>query len=65
MILKLKKEIYTFFNLEKAIDAFSSYSLITVTEDSLEWTVVFSDCKYDPKLTLCEFENYLIDLENT
>ena len=60
----MKKEIYHFANIEAAIHAFEDGCTIAVTEQELQFILDFSACRADELLTIKEFENYMIGLEN-
>ena len=63
--LVLKKEIYSACTIETAVSAFRNIASITVESQSQQFVLQFSDCKTDTDLTIKEFENYLIGLENS
>ncbi len=62
--LKLSKDIYSIQGIEKTIGAYSGYATMEIYNRGAHWRVTFSACKYDEKLTVKEFENYLIGMEN-
>lgn len=62
--LELKNNIYSEKNVKKAICAYKEYGDIRVQYKREKVLLIFSNCKYDEKLTAREFENYLIGLEN-
>lgn len=49
----------------EAAAAYSALASIEVQKVTDSYMLLFSDCKYDEQTTVCEFENYLIGLENT
>lgn len=62
--LILKKEIYSVKSIETAILAFRDIASITFFDQAPQFILQFSNCKADMDLTIKEFENYLIGLEN-
>ena len=62
--IRLSKEIYSEKCIKKAIADYSSLAKIDYTQNGGIWKISFAQCKYDEMRTLCEFENYLIELEN-
>lgn len=58
------KELYKYANILSAIDAYKNIARIGIHETESYWKLVFSDCVYGTVRTICEFENYLIGLEN-
>lgn len=63
--IKINKELYSLKTLESAKEMYANLAYINRDEDSKYWILSFSKCKYDEMLTIREFENYLIGLENT
>ena len=64
MELKISKQIYARSSIDTAVSAFRNHAKIQIRETLSYWCLLFRHCKYDPKLTMKEFENYLIGLEN-
>ena len=62
--LKLSKAIYSIQGIKETIGAYSGYATMEIHNRGAHWGVMFSACKYDEKLTVKEFENYLIGMEN-
>ena len=62
--LLLNKEIYHFTNIEAAIYDFQDCATITVAEQEQQFILNFSNSRADEELTIKEFENYVIGLEN-
>lgn len=62
--LKLSKAIYSIEDIKKTVGAYSGYATMEIHNKGEHWGVMFSACKYDEKLTVKEFENYLIGMEN-
>lgn len=63
-MMKLNKDIFTRPAISNAIRAYGQLADIRVDEDPDYWILKFDHCQYDRKRTECEFENYLIGLEN-
>ncbi len=63
--LELNREIYSIHNIERVAKAYENYAEIKIYSGDETVQVVFKNCKYDFKVTMKEFENYLINLENT
>lgn len=60
--LKLNKKIYNIKFIEECTGNFNDIVKINL-EDNLDyWILHFSESIYDSKVTIKEFENYLIDL---
>lgn len=62
--LNLKKCIYSKKNVLKAIDEYKNLCHIDILDATEKMILVFKECLYDEKLTVNEFENYVIGLEN-
>ena len=62
--LKLSLEIYSISNIEKTCRVYKDYAKIRISKKESEVEVLFDNCKYDSWLTIKEFENYLIVVEN-
>ena len=62
--LKLNKEIYSNHKIVKAMSVYSGFAEMEMHNGGKYSLIVFSKCKYDEDLTIKEFENYLIGLEN-
>ena len=65
MILRLNKQIFDYGTVVTAIKAYMDLATITIDDDRLYWVCSFYDCVYPESLTICEFENYVIDLMNS
>ncbi len=63
--LLLSKEIYKRELIEETILQFREICSITVEDRDGYFICWFSKCAYPVELTICEFENYLIDLTST
>lgn len=63
--LKIKNDIYTETNIKKAINVYKHLVDIEVECHENGYMILcFNNCMYDEKLTVKEFENYLIGMEN-
>ena len=62
--LELSTEIYSDRNILEAKKAYDEYANIKIKSKKNNTIIIFSECKYDEMLTVLEFENYLIGLEN-
>ena len=63
-VLRIKRNLYSENNLRYAIDAYSELCSIKYEIKNNFIECVFKDCVYSEELTIKEFENYLISLEN-
>jgi hypothetical protein len=63
--LKLNKEIYNVEKIMKTMNVYRGYAKCSMSYDGDYTIVTFDDCKYDENITIREFENYLIGLENS
>lgn len=63
--LKLSSEIFSLKKINLTKNIYSGYADITVGKEDDYWTLRFFNCKYDKEITIREFENYLIGLENS
>ena len=64
MIRYFPKDIYSKAVLQKAMEAYMSFGSWKLSEDERNYIITLSQSIYDPQLTLEEFENYCIGLEN-
>ena len=63
--LKLNNDIYTEKSIKNVIDVYKTLANIVVESQRDGYlTICFANCVYDEKLTVKEFENYLIGVEN-
>ena len=60
--LQLISEIFSLEAVEAAVRAYSGLARIQVESRPGGWLLSFTDCRYDPQLTIREFNNYLINL---
>lgn len=62
--LQLSSEIFSRQTIEAAIRAYSGLARIQVESQPGGWLLSFTDCQYDPQLTIREFNNYLVNLSS-
>ena len=62
--LLLSTEIYSEKSIKETCDAYKDFAKIKVKRKSIYIELIFNSCKYDPNVTVKEFENYLINIEN-
>lgn len=62
--LQLNKEIYDLYDIFAAKNAYGDLCQIEIYDEVDIWRLYFHECRYEAKLTMREFENYLIDLMN-
>ena len=65
MELTLNADIYSHQVIEAAIIAYKCLATIAVRQNDRQIYLVFDNCRFDPSITIKEFENYLIGLENS
>lgn len=65
IILKLNSDIFHLEKINFTIKTYSEYADITIENVERYWHLSFKNCKYDEALTVREFENYLIGMENS
>ncbi|MGF0019899.1 HxsD-like protein [Sporofaciens sp. SGI.106] len=63
--LQLNSEIFSEKNIKYTQKVYSRLAKIRIEFSSNYWILQFSDCIYEERLTIKEFENYLIGLENS
>lgn len=63
--LLLSLAIFSRRSIMAAIKAYQPLARMTLTETSNAVILHFNNCKYDTAITKFEFNNYLINLENT
>lgn len=61
----LNNDIFSYDSIDKAIQAYKKIALIRKKCDGNKVVLTFWKCKYDEELTIKEFENYLIGIENS
>ncbi len=62
--VKLNKIFYQEADIKKTIDAFSKIACIKYCDKDEFFSLEIEESKFDPDVTLMEFENYLIALSN-
>lgn len=63
--LKLNAEIFEEHVVLEAVKAYTALASITVSLEDGYYVCTMNRCLYDEDLTVCEFENYAIDLMNS
>lgn len=63
--IDLNTEIYSEESVRQAIQAYHDYASISTGSKSGYIVVIFSECRYDEQMSIKEFENYLIGVENS
>lgn len=63
--ISVNREIYSIETIYKTIDVYKNYADISFELNDLDVKLFFDKCRYDELLTVKEFENYMIGLENT
>jgi len=64
-IVKYNRSIYSNRAIDEAILAYSQLATITKSINNEYVELTFDNCKYDDDITVKEFENYLIGIENS
>ncbi len=62
--LRISKEIYDEKSLSGAVEAYKGFAEIKIEDIGESWTVSFEKCINGEQITVKEFENYLIGIEN-
>lgn len=62
--LLLSKELYDKSIILSAVQQYHKLAMIKVHEKGNYWECVFTECNYDRRITMREFENYVIDMTN-
>lgn len=63
--LKLRSDVYTEESIKKVIAVYKTLADIVIEgQKDCYMMICFTNCIYDEKLTIKEFENYLIGVEN-
>ena len=63
--LKLRSDVYTEESIKKVIAVYKTLADIVIEGQKDGYMMIcFINCIYDEKLTIKEFENYLIGVEN-
>ena len=63
--LQLNTDIYSESSIRESCEAYKTYARIKMKKKDKCIELTFYKCKYDPGTTMKEFENYLINTENT
>jgi hypothetical protein len=63
--IKISSEIFSEKNIKQALTDYKNITKASLKKGSTYHTVAFWKCVYDEELTVKEFENYLIGLENS
>lgn len=63
--LYLSEDVYSQESVKETCAVYKEYAHIEMKRENLHIKLTFSGCKYDPDLTIKEFENYLINVENS
>jgi len=63
--LQLSTYIYSLDNIEKACTIYKDYAKIKIKKKHNRVELIFDRCRYDSEITIKEFENYLINIENS
>lgn len=62
--LLLSTEIYSEKNIKETCDVYKDFAKFKMKRKDIYIELIFKSCKYDPNVTVKEFENYLINTEN-
>ena len=62
--LSIDSEIYSDSTIAKAIADYKNLAKISISHIGGKIRLNFTDCKFNGLITIKEFENYLIGLEN-
>lgn len=62
--LELKTDIYSIENIIKTCEAYKELAEISICKTADAVILQFAKCRYEENLTMKEFENYLINIEN-
>lgn len=62
--LLLSTEIYSEKAIKETCDVYKDYAKIKTKRKNSYIELTFNNCRYDPDITMREFENYLINTEN-
>lgn len=63
--LQLNTDIYSESSIRESCAAYKTYARIKIKKKNRYMELTFDRCKYKPDITMKEFENYLINIENT
>lgn len=62
---QIRREIFSLQSIKQAIDDYKNIVRTSLEIGKTYYTVTFWECVHDEDLTVKEFENYLIGLENS
>lgn len=62
--LILSMDIYSADSIEETCNAYRSLARIKIKKRKECMELIFDRCRYDTDITIKEFENYLINVEN-
>lgn len=62
--LLLHTDIYSQSSIKETCDAYKAYARIKIIWKNPYVELIFDRCKFAPNITMKEFENYLINVEN-
>ena len=63
--VRINRSVYSNGTIEKTMTIYKNHAVTTVQYKRDYAIVTFWKCKYDEKLTIKEFENYMIGVENS
>lgn len=63
--VQFNNSIYSCITIEKAIQAYQFLATIQISKNKDYTELTFVNCKYDTDVTIKEFENYMIGIENS
>lgn len=63
--LQLNTDIYSESSIRESCEAYKAYACIKMKKKDKYMELTFDKCKYELGTTMKEFENYLINTENT
>jgi hypothetical protein len=63
--IKINRNIYSDRTIKAAIQAYKHHAMISANFKNEYAILTFLKCKYDEELTIREFENYMIGIENS
>ena len=61
--LRLYTDIYSESSIKETCDVYKNYAKIKIKRKKSYVDLVFEMCKFEPDITIKEFENYLINVE--
>lgn len=62
--VKFSRSVYSDSTITKTMQAYRNYAVVSVKYSRDHATVTFWKCKYGEDITIKEFENYMIGVEN-